>query len=46
MTDKTLSQADKFEDLASQIEADKAHWEEQLKAIALQKPKDVQERAN
>jgi hypothetical protein len=43
MTDKT--QADKFKDLARQIEADEdeAHWEERLKAVAKQKPAEEKE---
>ena len=41
-----ISQADKFKDLARQIEADEdeAHWEERLKAVARQKPKDAPEK--
>jgi hypothetical protein len=40
------SQADKFKKLARQIKADEdeVQWEEQLKAIALQKPKDEPEK--
>lgn len=36
------SQSDKFKDLARQIEADEdeVRWEDRLKAIARQKPKD------
>ena len=36
------SQADKFKDLARQIEADEdeSRWEYRLKAVARQKPKD------
>jgi hypothetical protein len=39
-------QVDKFVDLARQIEADEdeAHWEERLKAVARQKPKDAPEK--
>jgi hypothetical protein len=37
------SQPDKFKELARQIEADEdeARWEDRLKAIARQKPKDA-----
>ena len=41
-----ISQADKFKELARQIEADEddAHWEGRLKAIARQKPKNAPEK--
>jgi hypothetical protein len=46
MTDKTISQTDKFKDLARQIEADEdeARWKERLKVVARQKPKDAPEK--
>lgn len=45
-TDGQKSQSDKFLDLARDIEADEdeAHWEECLKVIARQKPKDAPEK--
>jgi hypothetical protein len=41
------SQVERFKELARQIEADEddARWEERLKAIARQKPKDEPEKA-
>jgi hypothetical protein len=48
MTDSRLptSQADKFADLARQIGADEdeARWEERLRQIAKQQPKDAPEK--
>lgn len=46
MNDEDTAQADKFKDLARQIEADEdeGRWEDRLKAIARQKPKDEAEK--
>ena len=40
------SQSDKFEELAKAVEADEdeAHWEDRLRQIARQTPKDVPEK--
>ncbi len=43
MTDQKETQIEKFKDLARQIGADEdeAHWEERLRQIAKQQPKDT-----